>query len=170
VDWPATTPGGNSLEVPIITQLVSPAGDMSQQLSATWQPLQIMFPNFADLTAYSLSGELKPGNTVEVNLLWHVNKQTTDNWTQFIHLVTPTEEISLVDRLPLNGQYPTWAWNTGEKIVDSFQRTLPEGLSAGTYSLKVGFYRQDNGVRMPIVQNGISVSDQSATLVTFKVD
>ena len=168
-NWTATTPGGQAVETPIVGQVSSPAGDMSATLSdsVNWQHAAISFPQLADLGGYSVEGVLAAGQTFKLNVLWLSNGSIRGDWHEFIHLVNASSSLSLGDGPPRQGNYPTWAWSTGEKIAESWTLTLPADLASGDYSVQIGFYNPTTGERLIATKDGISVPDRSVPLVTL---
>ena len=163
-DWQATTPDGAAIAVPLITQVVAPAGVMAVE-NLTKTP--IVFPNFAALAGYEIDRAPVPGATLNLDLAWDVTAPTPDNWLQFIHLVGPNTAISLADGIPRGGGYPTWAWSAGERIADRWQVTIPTSLAPGDYTLQIGFAMPNT--RMPVTVNGVAPPDSAAPLLTFHV-
>jgi hypothetical protein len=52
------------------------------------------------------------------------------------------------DRQPEGGFYPTWGWDIGEPIADSFQLATPVDMAPGLYRLLVGWYDPITGERV----------------------
>jgi 4-amino-4-deoxy-L-arabinose transferase-like glycosyltransferase len=167
VNWQATSADKIPVAVPIIGQVASPAGDMSGTINTDLQPTSIVFPGFADLKGYAFSETPEPGKPVHLTLLWNVTGHAEQDLAQFVHLIGPQTARVLYDGTPRAGRYPTWAWSPDEKIVDELQITLPEDLPPGDYTLKIGFYRRDNGERLPVKENGQNVEDRNGTLISF---
>ncbi|MBA3870840.1 MAG: hypothetical protein H0X30_16995, partial [Anaerolineae bacterium] len=168
-DWQATTANGQAVKYPFVGQVVSPAGDMSSGSGDVQQPSDIAFPNFAHLQSYSLSQPPTAGTTVQLNLLWAVDQNTPDSWTEFIHLTGPNGSQSLGDGIPRSGNYPTWAWSAGEKIADQWSLQIPSNLPSGDYTLEIGFYQPATNQRMPALQAGQAATDNSPVLMHFQV-
>ncbi len=164
VNWQAAAGDGTPLEFPIIGPVVSPAGDLSAGAPDSMTPTRIHFPGFAALHSYALSGQITPGAQLDLTLLWDVTGQTPDDWTQFIHLIGPDTAVVLADGAPRQGDYPTWAWFPGERIVDTWRLTIPESLSPGEYALHIGFYRRDTGERKPAADAAGPVENSSPML------
>jgi hypothetical protein len=169
VDWQAITPAGDPIEFPIIGQVASPAGDLSAALTGELTPTTIQLADFAHLAGYDLTGRLIPGARVQLDLLWDVIGTTPDTWNLFIHLTSADDNRVLVDSVPRSGDYPTWAWQPGEKIAETWTLDIPSDLPAGDYELKLGLYRPDTGERMPMTLNGAAVPDNTAPLVSLQV-
>jgi len=169
VDWQATTPDGQPIEFPIITQAVTPAGDMRPLVTDELTPSTVRFPGFADIAGFGLNGDPAPGVALNLDLLWRVTGTVTESWSQFIHLHGPNGAVPLADGLPRGGNYPTWGWSPGEYVVDRWPIQFPDSLPPGDYELHIGFYRQDTGDRMPVTVDGTPAQDNSAVLVRFTV-
>ncbi len=168
-DWQAATPDGTPVELPFITQVISPAGDMTGAFSAE-VPAAIRFPGFASLEAYALRGDPVAGEEVTLDLVWRVEGQTADDWQQFVHLLGPGETVSLAGGAPRGGNYPAWAWAVGERVADSWVLHLPEDLPPGEYALGLGFFLPDSGARMPALVEEAPATDNVAILTRFTLD
>ena len=167
-NWAAAAPDGTPIPIPFIGTAISPAGDMSATIDADLTPTAISFPNFADLPGVAVTGDLLPGEMVELSLLWDVTGTTPEAWSQFIHLIGGDGGAwVLADGEPRGGRYPTWAWAQGERVADRWRLTLPADLPPGDYTIKIGFYNRETGARMPVVQDGASVPDSAAVLLSF---
>ncbi len=167
-DWQAATSDGNPIDIPILTQAFSPAGDMSTDVPEIIAA-DISFPGFATLKGYHIDGNLQPGETAILKLLWEVSGTTLDNFAQFIHLSGTNGSISLADGIPRHEEYPTFAWARGETVADKWTLHLPDDLPPDEYSIGIGFYRPDSGARMSAVQNNAPAADNIATLLTVSL-
>ncbi|MCA9905078.1 MAG: hypothetical protein KC547_14585, partial [Anaerolineae bacterium] len=168
-DWPAVNAAGNDVDPVILGRVYTPAGDLrssADDLTAT----NIVFPGFATLRGYTLAGEIAPGGTVALRLLWEVTGTTADDWTQFIHLRSDEMALSLADGTPRAGEYPTDAWSAGEWVTDSWSLRLPNDLPASHYRIELGFYQRETGARMPVIQSGAVVDSGAVELVTFDLE
>ena len=57
------------------------------------------------------------------------------------------------DGLPVNGDYPTNWWASGEMIVDEHRIKLPSDLPIGSYRIAIGLYRLADNTRLPVVDD-----------------
>jgi hypothetical protein len=169
VDWQATDPGGKALGLPVIGQVASPIGDELTATAFKGQSVDITFQGLAALQAFSLDKLPAPGESIQVSLLWKVTGQTRTSWSQFFHLIGPNTALVLADGVPRTGNYPTWAWSSGEKIVDTWTLAIPKTLPPGEYTIDLGFYRQDIGDRVSVIQNSESSPERTALLLKFQV-
>lgn len=103
------------------------------------EPLMAEFADQIELRGYSVR---QNEQEIELELVWFVLEEPAGSYTQFVHLgETGREDIiaAQVDRLPLNGEYPTGEWRVGEFIVEQFVFPL-DSLPLGEYALFVGWY------------------------------
>jgi hypothetical protein len=142
---------------------------MAAGSNEAWQQSDIDFPNFAHLQGYMLSNTPSAGETIQLKLLWSVDQSTPDSWTEFIHLTGPNGSQSLRDGIPRGGNYPTWAWAAGEKIMDQWSLQIPSDLASGDYTLEVGLYQPTTNQRMPALQAGQAVPDNSPVVLRFHI-
>jgi 4-amino-4-deoxy-L-arabinose transferase-like glycosyltransferase len=109
-------------------------------------------------TEQSQAGDEMPsGPSFNLTLVWQCNARPEADFTVFAHLVDDEGNIvAQMDRPPLNGDYPTSAWEAGEVITDSMavplapQASSPDTPPQGPFWLKVGLYRPQNGARLPV--------------------
>jgi len=109
-------------------------------------PFQADFGKSIRLLGYDV-GDLRPGQPLTVTLYWQLLKDVEQDYVVFVHLVNQaTEEtVAQVDEGPQNNNYPTSLWVQGEIVADTHRLSLPDPLRGETYSLRVGFYRQETG-------------------------
>jgi 4-amino-4-deoxy-L-arabinose transferase-like glycosyltransferase len=101
--------------------------------------------------------EVPPGPYVNLTLVWQCNARPAADFTVFAHLLDDEGNlVAQMDRPPLNGDYPTSAWEAGEVITDSLavpmppQGSLQDSLPDGQLWLQVGLYRPEDGTRLPV--------------------
>src|SRR6185437_13269025 len=91
-----------------------------------------------------------------VNLAWRALAQPSASYTVFVHLLDANGHlVAQHDGQPLDGTYPTTDWDPGDTVYDAVDVSLPPTLPAGTYSVEVGLYRLDTGVRLAL-PNGLT--------------
>ncbi|MBN1812971.1 MAG: hypothetical protein JXA14_14140, partial [Anaerolineae bacterium] len=98
------------------------------------------------LVGYDLE---KDAEGMRLILHWASLAPVDQDYTVFVHLVGPDGTLAAqADGPPAGGDYPTSLWGFGEIIFD--ERLVPtQGLSAGTYHLRLGMYLLETGVRLP---------------------
>jgi len=94
----------------------------------------------------SLPDELRPGDTVRVQLYWQALAPIGERYTAFVHLLGPTNPSTgnplwaQDDHQPGQATYPTDFWLPGEVVLDGFQLVVPQEAPPGEYVLSTGFY------------------------------
>lgn len=84
---------------------------------------------------------------IQLELLWQASTSVNSNYTVFIHLVDDNGHIlQQRDVMPQSNTYPTSLWSSGEYVMDTHTMPCPNE----TFSLRVGLYRQADGVRLPL--------------------
>jgi 4-amino-4-deoxy-L-arabinose transferase-like glycosyltransferase len=131
-------------------------------------PLRFDLGGQAALLGYGLSGEnLKPGEAVTLTLYWQALTRIADDYKVFVHMVGPGPEERIAaqsDKVPLDGVWPTWAWEPGYPVRDQYRLELPADLSPGRYELRAGLYRSNDGWRVPVQGPAELVKDSAMVL------
>ncbi len=97
------------------------------------------------------STRLKPGNQVQIILHWRALARPDADYTVFVHVARPDQRIQAqVDAPPIQGEFPTKQWSTGEEIVDRYSVTLPADTPPGSYLIEVGMYLPSTGQRLKV--------------------
>jgi len=118
----------------------------------------------AELRGWLLAGEARPGNTLDIRLIWHALGRQNRNWTVFIHLLDANEQIVAQDDVqPQAGAFPMKQWVAGDWIEDRHALALPTSVPPGSYTLRVGLFDPRTGRRA-------AVFDQKGKLVGDFVD
>ena len=108
--------------------------------------------------------ELAPGETLNVRLYWQADAPVAESYTLFLHLTEANGNLAAQqDTVPFDGQYPTWAWNTGETVVTSHALTV-SAESAGPYTLSLGMYAWPSLERLAATQNGAPAPDNEIVI------
>jgi serine/threonine protein kinase len=105
----------------------------------------------------------QPGDTIEITLYWKPLRTTSVPYIVFVHVIDA--DGSLVAQQDVEPTVPTTNWGTG--VVEDVHRfNLPGGLSAGTYQLRTGLYRQGQPhVRLPVVDAGLTAAESDSILI-----
>jgi len=98
-----------------------------------------------------LQHSVQAGQTVTVTLYWQGLVPMAEDYTVFVHLVDAEENIvAQHDKQPLDGDWPTSAWQPGETVPDTYTLEIPDQTATGSYQLRVGFYLLRDGRRLPV--------------------
>ena len=121
------------------------------------------FGDEIELIQYDIGARLKPlegpnqmrsvqaGAILPIDLLWFALKRPETQLKVFVHLLDDQGKIvSQRDTEPVSGFRPTTTWNVGERIHDPTGLLIPIGTPPGTYSIEMGLYRTEDGVRLPL--------------------
>jgi hypothetical protein len=136
-------------------------------------PLRVDLGGQAALLGYDLAGEqVKAGEAITLTLYWQALARMADDYKVFVHLVGPApgEKIAAQsDKMPLDGQWPTWAWEPGYPVRDEYRLELPADLPPGRYELRAGLYRPDDGQRVPVQGPAAPAKDSAIVLGQIQV-
>jgi hypothetical protein len=102
------------------------------------------------------------GRPISVTLYWQGLVPMVQDYTAFVHLVDAEERIVVQnDKPPLDGDWPTSAWQPLETVPDTYTLLVPPDTPVGTYQLHAGLYLLGSPGRLPVVgQSGRIVSDK----------
>jgi hypothetical protein len=112
------------------------------------------FGGMIRLDGYTLS---KHATTIDLDLQWSVLAQPPIDYTVFVHMLDDAGNLLQPwDAPPLQGEYPTSYWQTGEVILDRRTLELPHGAAR----LVLGWYQPPAGPRLSVIDsNGASLPD-----------
>ena len=83
-----------------------------------------------------------------IKFTWQVNQPLDTDYTVFIQLWQEGQHIAGFDGPPVQGNYPTSLWESGEVVVDIHPLDLST-LPSGEYELLIGLYNPATGERLP---------------------
>ncbi len=137
------------------------------------QAINVNFDNKITLAGYNLKNPSLPaGETLSFDLVWQ--SQTSDmqeSYVVFVHLVGPDGLVyAQGDKAPgYRSKQPTTAWVKGEVIVDPISIQLPEDLTPGNYTLRVGLYQAPDGPRLPTIDGEGMITGDSVAVTEVSV-
>lgn len=130
-------------------------------------PLIAGFGGLFELGSYDLEPDmLQAGDQVKLRLSWSRVANggpraafPERDYTVFVHLLDATgNRVTQGDGVPgYLGVLPTTLWQPGEPVLDEHAVTLPGDLPAGRYSLLIGWYDPQTGLRLPSSRGGDSL-------------
>jgi hypothetical protein len=136
--------------------------------------LKANFGDMAELLGYDLSlpkSTLQAGDTFTLTLIYRSNSPVPIDYQQFIHL--RNVELGMAgqaDKTPQEGNNPTSVWQPGEIIEDTTSLTISSETQPGIYTLFVGFYNPQDGVRLPATNDeGQPLVDNQLMLLQIEV-
>ncbi len=115
---------------------------------------------------------LQPGDKLPLSLYWQTDGPTDAPYTVFVHLIAADGfNRTGQDNQPVWGSYPTTLWQSGEKIVDKYTLTIPEGTPPGDHRLRLGWYDAATGQRLPVLaEPGQPQADNTVLNVVIRVE
>jgi hypothetical protein len=133
----------------------------TEKLPPAQHDVQALFGDAILLDGYDLDSEFlatggdrfvgRAGTSLKLTLHWESLREVPGDYTVFVHV--PGEGGMLTaDAPPLNGNYPTSAWQPGEVIEDP--HPLPAVIDLKIPRAVVGLYRPGTGERLPIDGTG----------------
>jgi hypothetical protein len=103
------------------------------------------------LAAYDLQPQaVTPGETLHLTLYWKAADTPEGNYKVFNHLMGADGSLAgQQDGLPGGGDIVSSEWVLGEVVVDRYEIVVQEGSPPGEYTLYIGMYQLDDGLRLP---------------------
>ena len=170
-DWSVETPGSVILQDPppgslvanrtLITLLVS---------SGSRVPMDANFGGEIMLQAYEIPRlQFKPGEAVPLTFFWQVSPNLNQDYNFFVYLTTPQGGIVAQVDGPPQDLGPTSSWPKGESVFNRYSLTVPASVATGDYQIRIGYYKPDSKVRVPIVEPGRGEQDNLGALILRSV-
>jgi hypothetical protein len=115
---------------------------------------------------------IRPGESIQVTLHWMTTGTPEGDYSVFVHLLGPDGAlVTQQDNVPLHGTYPTFLWETGERLDDPYELTIPPDAPSGSYTLTVGMYDWRTGERLTALENcRLLLTENRITLTTFEME
>lgn len=120
-------------------------------LAGAWRGVDAEFVGGPRLAGYLVEAPTMTGSELRVVLRWESAGPTDGPYTVFVHLVDPDGAIvAQRDNVPVSGTYPTTEWRPDEEVVDGYALQVPAEVDLGSCRLRVGLYRPDTMIRLPV--------------------
>jgi 4-amino-4-deoxy-L-arabinose transferase-like glycosyltransferase len=115
-------------------------------------PLGAQYEGVIELAAGAiLNPETRPGGVVRLAMQWRTPVEIEDSFKVFAHVVDEDGTLwAQHDGVPGGGLLPMTAWQPGEDVIDRLAIELPADLPPGEYTIWVGIYHPDSGLRLPV--------------------
>jgi hypothetical protein len=151
-----TAPSGETLLGPTVLGTIGlTATDRTFDVPAMGHTQVVTFADQIQILGYDVDlGNARPGGNVDLTLYWRALAEMDSSYTVFTHLLdSDGQKVAQQDNPPVNGTYPTTLWLPGEIIADPFSISIPADVGPGDYTINVGFYIAENGLRLadPVV-------------------
>jgi hypothetical protein len=140
-------------------------------------PIRAMLGQQIQLLGYTLpTGQtLNRHQTEEImvspEIYWQTTQPVDGDYTIFVQLLNDQNEfITGYDTQPMNGNYPTSRWQTGEVVIEQIDLSLPADIATGDYRLVTGMYDFQAGQRLPAMDRQAQLlSDNMVVLAKVQV-
>lgn len=118
------------------------------------EPFAARFGDQIHLVGINASLAQETEGELALSLFWEALRAPDNNYTVFVHLSDADGDVvASHDGEPVDGTYPTAAWQPGSLIQDTHRLSLPAELPPGEYDLRIGMYLLETGERLPIIGN-----------------
>ncbi len=147
----AFTAEGNALEL-VVAKEVKIAASQENDIAIP-NPIHYSVGDLAILTGF----EIGENESLTVTLYWMATATAGTpvqplDYTVFVHLI---DEFGALrgqgDSQPMNGQYPTRLWESGETIIDLHRIKVDGDAPPGAYRVAVGLYLPTDNSRLPAI-------------------
>jgi hypothetical protein len=159
----------NSDSTPIPSVIV-PVGriDSPEPLAATpANPVGSTLEGGITLVGFDLPQSLITNEPITLTLYWQTSEVLPLDYTVFIHMTDASGGQLAADGPPLNGDWPTSAWQPNRLVIDSHTLIFP---APGDYMIRVGLY--DPATVIPLAAfraDGSEWPDRAIELATVSV-
>jgi len=130
------------------------------------------FQGGINLIGYDLpETSIRPGETLFLRLYWRAREPVPANYQVFVHITSvPEHTWGQSDKLN-PGDYPTMRWATVRYVTDPHSITIPPGTPPGEYTIRVGLWNRETGVRQLVLeQNGAILGDAVDLPILVRVE
>lgn len=116
--------------------------------------LAASFDHGIDLLGYDLpQSRYRAGDVVDIALYWQTARSVEDPYTVFVQVLDPNGALAVGwDNPPCQRTCPTQSWQAGEVLRDEYRLTLPEEITAGTYTVQIGLYHSNTAQPVPLMK------------------
>jgi 4-amino-4-deoxy-L-arabinose transferase-like glycosyltransferase len=165
----------NPLPSPLIFR---PGPSVLQQIADQYgDPRIVNVRDTVALVGYDLDDTwARPGGFVVLTLYWQAAEMVNLPYKIFVHLESDSLQgdaanlWAAADDFPACGTQSTQSWQVGQTVVDRHMLRLPDDVPSGDYSLRVGLYEPQTGLRMDLLDELGNPQGTSLELTTLTVE
>jgi len=142
---PIQITGADSAPIPSV---IAPVGkiDPPQPVTASPEtPVGSTLEGSVSLVGFDLSKSLVVNQPLSLSLYWQTSETLAVDYTVFIHIVDSSGQFVAHDGPPLNGDWPTSAWQPARLVIDPRSFIVP---NPGDYTIRIGLYDPATGARL----------------------
>ena len=109
---------------------------------------------------------------MEVTVWWEALQEMERDYTMFIHVVGPEDDILVQeDRLLEHNQLTTSQWRPGELVKNEHALRIPADAEPGEYTVIVGAYYWETGERLAVWDaHGRRIDGDAVSLTTLALE
>ncbi|MBI3241338.1 MAG: hypothetical protein HYZ49_03495 [Chloroflexi bacterium] len=165
--YPIQITGPDSAPIPSV---IVPVGriDSPQSVAATPEKLVgTTLEGGITLIGFDLPESPITNQPITLSLYWQTSEPLPADYTVFIHLIDANGQQFAADGPPLNGDWPTSAWQPNRLVIDPHTLVFP---APGEYAIRVGLY--DPATVIPLAAfraDGSEWPDRAIELMTVSV-
>lgn len=134
-------------------------------------PVNARFDHLVTLLGYEVSVDsIRPGETLDLSLYWHVDARPPGNYLLFVHLIDSAGGmVAQRDTHPGLGNFPSGLWRPGDRFVEHISLPIPEtAYTPESGMLSVGLYAP-NGYRLAVTDAAGNAIGDSLTLAEISI-
>ncbi len=95
--------------------------------------------------------EVMQGGIARFAVTWETSVPVRDSFKMFVHVAGADGiPVAQYDDVPGSGLLPTTIWQPGVPVDDRFAIVIPPDAPPGDYTIHIGLYRMDNGLRLRV--------------------
>jgi 4-amino-4-deoxy-L-arabinose transferase-like glycosyltransferase len=146
----------------------------SDAIAEVQNPVALDFGGEMKLVGYALTNRtVQAGDSFGLDLFWRAIQQMSTNYTVSVQLLGPENRIfAQKDSWPLDGSFPTTAWEPGELVADQYQLEVNSETPPGVYDIQIVIYSVDDGgnlERLQLITDDGRLTDDFVTLTQLRV-
>jgi len=108
-------------------------------------------------TAAIIDAQTTPAEPIRVALQWSAFDYIEDPYHVFVHVIDEEGNLwAQHDGEPGNSLLSMTSWEPQTTITDRFAIQLPADIPAGEYTVRVGIYAADSGLRLRVSDGGVA--------------
>lgn len=99
---------------------------------------------------------------LKLELAWLARQAMSDSYKVFVHIIDEQGTLwAQADGRPLRYASNTNRWLPGQVVLDPYELTWPTPLPPGRYQVRIGWYNEADGIRLPVLDPaGTPIDDQ----------
>lgn len=158
-------------------RVVRTAVSLPAEVEAIQHPASQNLENVIRFLGHDLAaGPYRTGRAVKLTLYWQAVQKMDTSYVVFVHLLGSEFNAATgnflwgqVDRVPVDGAYPTTAWAVGEAVADTYLVPIQPDAPPGVYQVEIGIYEPITGQRLAVLDEGGQPVDDRILLQAVEV-